>query len=291
MIHFTIAAPDSNRHERSAEIARAVLDTTDRTVSEIEVGGVEPLLVEFVDEESVDRLRDAGVSVTDDTLDGTVEATPETVEAVLSLFSGGLLTARFVDPSGEEIFARHDTDAESCYLTETEYEALCETLDFELLTQLQPFGDSVPTDQFGSLKANGLMKCLVRYPSTTDTPSGRTAFETLLDSTERTVETIELFGVVPLLERVDADSVATLVENGATYDGIRLVGTVPASPASIDAIVALFSDALLRVVTRDSSERPLFVREQPELNYVFLTESEYDRLQAVLDDASLEVLD
>ncbi|SFS32557.1 hypothetical protein [Halostagnicola kamekurae] len=115
--------------------------------------------------------------------------------------------------------------------------------------------------------------------------------EALLERAERDAETIELFGLRPLLERIDADSVAALVERGAVRDGIELVGTVPATPTSIDALLELFTDPLLRVAIVDASETPLFVREQPELNYWFLTDGEFDRLREAVDVELMESTD
>lgn len=279
MVPFTIAHSDSDSHEQSAELARAILEITDRECSTIEVVGIEPLLVDHVDAESVDRLRNAGVRVDDETLKGTVEATPDVVDAVLSLFSGGLLVARFIDGTGTAIFSRDDTDAESCRLTASEYEALCETVPFELLTRLRPFGESVPVDRFGSIETAGLSAYSIDSASAHAVSDVRSVLEAHLERTERTVETIELFGLLPPLEQVDADSVATLVEQGVTRDGVELVGTVPATPDSIDAVLELLSDALLRVVVRDTSGKPLFVREAPEENFWYVTDVESDRLR------------
>ncbi|WP_139231113.1 hypothetical protein [Halostagnicola kamekurae] len=100
MIRFTIDHSGPERHERSAELARAILASTDRSLSELEVVGIEPLLTNHVDAESAERLRDAGVQVDDETLRGTVDATPAVVDAVLSLFSDSLLVARLSTSRG-----------------------------------------------------------------------------------------------------------------------------------------------------------------------------------------------
>ncbi|WP_408956752.1 hypothetical protein [Natrinema sp. 74] len=285
MPQFTIAAEN---HEQSAEIARAILETAEREPVEIGVAGIEPLLVDYVDAASVARLREAGARVEDSTLVATVEATPETVNAALALFSDSLLTARFVDDAGTAMFERSDTNAESCRVTPSEYERLCETLPFELATALRPLGESAPTERFGSLETDQLEAYSIEKASPSASLSIPSALQVLLEQSERDAETIELVGSGPLLDRVDAESVATIVDAGATRDEFRLVGTVPATSETVAAVLELLTDALFELVVRDEIGQPLFVREQPGLEYCYLTASASDRVVEALNSAAIE---
>lgn len=104
--HIDVADIDREAGEETAgRTAETVLRASERDPATIEVMSVS--LLREVAPESYDTLARRGVD-TEHGLEGTVDASDETVGAVLALFHPMLLKAVIRDENGRVIFARHE---------------------------------------------------------------------------------------------------------------------------------------------------------------------------------------
>ena len=120
-----IDVSDTDREEGeelARSIARKVLQASEREPATIEVMSIH--LLRDVAPESYDMLARAGDVETEDGLEGTVEASDETVDAVLDLFHPMLIKAVIRDEDDQVIFARHEYAAMEFSLGEDAYKEL-----------------------------------------------------------------------------------------------------------------------------------------------------------------------
>lgn len=121
--HIDVSDIDREEGEELARsIARKVLQASEFEPATIEVMSVH--LLREVAPESYDTLTRAGDVETEDGLEGTVEASDETVSAVLDLFHPTLIKAVIRDENEQVIFARHEYAAMEFSLSEDAYEEL-----------------------------------------------------------------------------------------------------------------------------------------------------------------------
>jgi hypothetical protein len=125
--HIDVSGVDREEGEELAKsIARKVLEASEREPATIEVMSVH--LLREVAPESYDLLAETGDVGTEDGLEGTVEASDETVDTVLDLFHPTLIMAVIRDGDEQVIFARHEYAAMEFSLSEDS----CEELEAEL---------------------------------------------------------------------------------------------------------------------------------------------------------------
>ena len=121
--HIDVSDIDREEGEELAKsIARKVLEASERELATIEVMSVH--LLREVAPESYDVFARAGDVETEDGLEGTVEASDETVDAVLDLFHPTLIKAVIRDEDQKMIFGRHEYAAMEFSLSEDSYEEL-----------------------------------------------------------------------------------------------------------------------------------------------------------------------
>ena len=127
-------------HDIARETTQKVLTACPRNATKVRVRGEPDLLREYVNEAAVELLADAGATVTGrkagigpltvstEQLRACLSATPEVVEAVLSLFSDPLWHAHFFDEKEQGIAARYDGTMQHYWLPEQTYETLAKDL-------------------------------------------------------------------------------------------------------------------------------------------------------------------
>ncbi|MDS0279836.1 hypothetical protein NDI85_18785 [Halomicroarcula sp. S1AR25-4] len=130
--------PSDRYHELARTITEAVLDVSPREVATVGVQGIGDFLRDR-DEEAVKTLLESGVSYVesehnDGTIEGQCVATPDVVEAVLSLHIPGLIQAYFIDNEGEAIAARFDDTIQYYWLPEAAYRQLGKRLKSDLFS-------------------------------------------------------------------------------------------------------------------------------------------------------------
>ena len=117
--------PSDRYHELARMITEAVLDVNPRKVATVGVQGIDEFLRNR-NEEAVKTLLESEISYVeseynDGTIEGRCAATPDVVEAVLSLYIPGLTHAYFLDSEGEAIAARFDDTLQYYWLSERAY--------------------------------------------------------------------------------------------------------------------------------------------------------------------------
>jgi len=130
--------PSNRYHELARTITEAVLDVSPREVATVGVQGIDAFLRDR-NEEAVKTLLEGGVSYVeseynDGTIEGQCVATPDVVEAVLSLYIPGLTHTYFLDGEGEAIAARFDGTLQYYWLPETAYRQLGERVKPDLFS-------------------------------------------------------------------------------------------------------------------------------------------------------------
>ena len=128
--------PSDRYHELARTVTEVVLEVSPREVDSIGVEGIDDLLRDL-DEDAVEGLLENGISYVetkynDGTIEGQCAATPNIVEAVLSLYFPGLMQAYFLDSDGKAIAARFDDTLQYYWLPETAYQRLGEQLESDL---------------------------------------------------------------------------------------------------------------------------------------------------------------
>jgi len=130
--------PSDRYHELARTITEAVLDVNPRKVATVGVQGIDEFLRNR-NEEAVKTLLESEISYVeseynDGTIEGRCAATPDVVEAVLSLYIPGLTHAYFLDSEGEAIAARFDDTLQYYWLSERTYRQLGERLNPDLFS-------------------------------------------------------------------------------------------------------------------------------------------------------------
>ena len=130
--------PSDRYHELARTITEAVLEVSPRKVATVGVQGIDEFLRNR-DEEAVKTLLEGEISYVeneynDGTIEGRCAATPDVVEAVLSLYIPGLVHAYFLDSEGEAIAARFDDTLQYYWLSERAYRQLGERLNPDLFS-------------------------------------------------------------------------------------------------------------------------------------------------------------
>lgn len=125
----------SKYHNIARSLTRCVLDVHPRRVSEIRLMGTIPVL-DGVDDEALETLREGGVTVTDERLDGRIVASDGIIDAVLSLYAPGLHHAHFFDSDGYGIAARYDDTFQHYWLSASAYPTVKRRLDPTVLDAL-----------------------------------------------------------------------------------------------------------------------------------------------------------
>jgi hypothetical protein len=130
--------PSDRYHELARMITEAVLDVNPRKVATVGVQGIDEFLRNR-NEEAVKTLLESEISYVeseynDGTIEGRCAATPDVVEAVLSLYIPGLTHAYFLDSEGEAIAARFDDTLQYYWLSERAYRQLGERLNPDLFS-------------------------------------------------------------------------------------------------------------------------------------------------------------
>lgn len=122
-------------HDVARSITRRVLEVGPRRVSEIRLMGTVTVL-RGVDDEALETLREAGLTVTDEQLDGRVTSSEAVREAVLSLYAPGLHHAHFFDSDGHGIAARYDNTLQHYWLPTSKIQEVRGELDSDVSTAL-----------------------------------------------------------------------------------------------------------------------------------------------------------
>ena len=130
--------PSDRYHELARTVTEAVLDVSSRKVVTVGVQGIDEFL-QNRNEEAVKTLLESEISYVeseynDGTIEGRCAATPDVVEAVLSLYIPGLTHAYFLDSEGEAIAARYDDTLQYYWLSERAYRQLGEQLNPDLFS-------------------------------------------------------------------------------------------------------------------------------------------------------------
>jgi hypothetical protein len=130
--------PSDRYHELARTITEAVLDVSPREVATVGVQGIDDFLRDR-NEEAVETLLESGVSYVeseynDGTIEGQCAATLDVVEAVLSLYTPGLIHAYFSDSEGKAIAARFDDTLQYYWLPKDVYRQLGERLNPDLFS-------------------------------------------------------------------------------------------------------------------------------------------------------------
>ena len=282
MNKFQILHFGNEPHEEASSIARTVVDSILRPISEVRVTGVAPLLTEYVNPDAVDILINAGLRIDEDTLQGTVSATPEICEAVFSLFSDSLLNAEFIDESGNPVFTRKDSDADFAYLRPSEYEQVASKLRTDLLARIYPVSSGVSVAQFpdGENPAEGT--ALTEYKFTGSAGEGAASQHVLwdlIDSLDRDVGQLQFCGLVPVLNQIDQNALSVLQSADVDMTDRLVSGDLPATDQRLRALQTLWSDGIHYLYLIDTNGKPLFLRESPRNDYLYIHGSEYQIIE------------
>jgi hypothetical protein len=117
-------------HDVARSLTRQVLALSPRRVNEIRIQGAIPLMKAGGAEESaLETLREAGLTITDEHINGQVASSPDVVDAVLSVYTPGLHHALFVDSDNHGIAARYDGSLQHYWLPTTSASELRDMLE------------------------------------------------------------------------------------------------------------------------------------------------------------------
>ena len=148
----------SNYYPAAREATWVILKTSHRDPAEIEILGEPDNLREYVDEEAVDTLLDAGLSIegerrrctigplnlgtiSTEQFNGRVIASPEVIGAVLDLYHPFLRHVHFLDEHGDVIAGCYER-FQNYWLTEDEYSEAKSQLPEEIAAALRPIEES-----------------------------------------------------------------------------------------------------------------------------------------------------
>ncbi|WP_254521594.1 hypothetical protein [Natrinema caseinilyticum] len=280
MDQFHILHYGNNPHESVSSIARIVIGNTQRSVTEVRITGILPLLSEHVDSEAVDTLIETGINTEEDTIQGTVQATSAVCEAVFSLFSDSLLSAEFVDESGNPVFIRQDNNADFIYLHPREYERIANELPTDLLARIYPREEDIPITRLpdGTNPAAGTS--LTEYKlSKAASDSATPQWWDLIDLLDRDINRFQFCGLVPVLRRIDKEALAALQSDDTNTNERLVIGSLVATEENLHAVRTLWGDGIHYLYCEDIEEKPLFLRESPRYDFLYLTSDEYATLE------------
>ena len=129
--------PRDGYQATAREVTDVILELNPREAVAINALGVADVLRD-VDANAVDTLSNkSGLTVTETKLYGKTEATPEILDALLALYSGGLFTLTVYGADGTAIVARRDGTMLWGWLPESAYSKLTRQLETETLAALE----------------------------------------------------------------------------------------------------------------------------------------------------------
>lgn len=105
----------------------------------------------------------------------------------------------------------------------------------------------------------------------------------VLDVANRSPEIIHIMAI-PGLRSVNASAFESLQQTGLDYEDEWLEGTIEATDATIEAVLQLFSNPLLKAVIRDEEDTPIFARHEYAAMSYTLSESTHTELEAMLSE-------
>lgn len=113
-----------------------------------------------------------------------------------------------------------------------------------------------------------------------------------LDATPREVVAINALGMADVLRDIDADAVAVLSNTSAlTVSEMELSGKAAATPEILDALLALYSNALLTLTVYGADGTAIVARRDGTMLWCWLPEPAFPQLGQRLDESTMAALE
>jgi hypothetical protein len=114
----------------------------------------------------------------------------------------------------------------------------------------------------------------------------------VLDSNPREPVAINALGLSDVLRDVDAEAVDILSnKSGLTVEGAKLFGKTEATPGNLDALLALYSSALLTLTIYGADGSAIVARRDGTMLWAWLPESVFPELEQRLAAETLAALE
>jgi hypothetical protein len=122
--------------------------------------------------------------------------------------------------------------------------------------------------------------------------TAREVTRAVLDANPREAVAINALGLTDLLRNIDGDAVDVLSnESGLTVNEMELYGKTEATPEILDALLALYSNALLTLTVYGADGTAIIARRDGTMLWCWLPESAYPKLGQRLDETMLAALE
>ena len=122
--------------------------------------------------------------------------------------------------------------------------------------------------------------------------TAREVTRAILDANSREAVAINALGMADVLRDIDADAVDILSNKSAlTVNETELSGKTKATPEILDALLALYSNALLTLTVYGVDGTAIVARRDGTMLWCWLPESAYPQLEQRLEETTLAALE